>query len=129
MNIQGFHHVAIRTRNFDRSLHFYQSVFGFETSVSWGTPGARAAMLSVGSGGHIEIFERPSETWDSEAAMLHLALRTDSCDEYTERARAAGAEVTKEPKDVDIPSDPVYPVRISFFKGPDGEIVELFQER
>jgi glyoxylase I family protein len=86
-------------------------------------------MLAVGSGGHIEIFERPAETWDSEAALLHIALRTDTCDELTERARSAGADVTVEPKDVDIPSDPPYAVRLSFFKGPDGEIIELFQER
>lgn len=129
MSVHGFHHIAIRTKDFDRSLRFYSQVFGFEPSVTWGDAGSRAAMLPVGSGGHIEIFERPTETWDSEAALLHLALRTDTCDELTERARSAGAEITVEPKDVDIPSDPPYLVRLSFFTGPDGEIVELFQER
>ena len=129
MTVSGFHHVAIRTRDFDRSLAFYREVFGFEPAHSWGEPGTRAAMLAVGSGGHLEIFERPEETWESEAALLHIALGVDDCDAATERARAAGAPITVEPKNVDIPSSPPYAVRLSFFKGPDGEIVELFQER
>jgi hypothetical protein len=45
-----------------------------------------------------------------------------------EKARKAGAEVTMESKDLTIDSSigPV-PVRIAFFKGPHGEIIELFQ--
>jgi len=45
-----------------------------------------------------------------------------------EKAREAGAEVTMETKDLTIDSSigPV-PVRIAFFKGPDGEVIELFQ--
>jgi hypothetical protein len=45
-----------------------------------------------------------------------------------EKARHAGSEVTMKTKDLTIDSsiDPV-PVRIAFFKGPDGEVIELFQ--
>ena len=32
-------------------------------------------------------------------------------------------------QDVEIPSQPVYPVTISFVAGPDGEEIEFFQER
>lgn len=129
MKVSGFHHVAIRSHDFDRSLAFYREVFGFEPAVAWGEKGSRAVMLAVGSGGHLEVFERPDESWDSEAAVLHIALAVDDCDAATELARKAGATVTVEPKDVDLPSTPPYAVRIAFFKGPDDEIVELFQER
>ena len=58
---------------------------------------------------------------------MHLALSTDNCDEALERVRAAGMEITIEPNDVVINSNPPMPIRIAFFKGPDGEIIELFQ--
>jgi glyoxylase I family protein len=63
-----------------------------------------------------------------EGSILHFALRTSDCDAALERARAAGAEVTVEPKDVTIDSRPSpTPIRIAFCKGPDGEIIEFFQ--
>ena len=55
----------------------------------------------------------------------HLA---DDCGAALEAARAAGAEVTVETKDVTISTEPPLPIRIAFFKGPDGEVVELFQD-
>ena len=45
-----------------------------------------------------------------------------------ERVRAAGMPITVEPKDVTIPSRPhALPLRLAFFKGPGGEVFELFQ--
>jgi catechol 2,3-dioxygenase-like lactoylglutathione lyase family enzyme len=54
-------------------------------------------------------------------------LRVDDCKAATELARKAGAEVTVEPRDVSLSSDPPMPIRIAFFKGPDGELIELFE--
>lgn len=126
--ITGFHHVAIRARDFDRSLGFYCQVLGFAPRITWGQAPGRAVMLDTGSGDYLEIFERPSQTWaDSDAAILHFALRTDEPDAVLDRARAAGMTVTMEPKDILIDSQPhKTPVRICFFKGPDGEVIELF---
>jgi len=39
------------------------------------------------------------------------------------------AKIRMEPKDSDISSTPVYPVRIAFCLGPDGEEIEFFEER
>lgn len=125
----GFHHVAIRTANWERSLRFWQEGMGFHPAVQWGEAPRRACMLDTGDGNYLEIFERdplpdgPSE----QAAILHFCFRTDHCDAALERARAAGADVTVEPKDVAVFGEPKIPVRLAFFKGPDGEICELFQ--
>jgi glyoxylase I family protein len=54
-------------------------------------------------------------------------LRTDDCDSAIEAARAAGAELTMEPKTINLPTNPSIQIRIAFFKGPDGEVIELFQ--
>lgn len=125
----GFHHVAIRTADWDRSLRFWTEGMGFRPAVQWGEAPRRAVMLDTGDGNYLEIFERdPMPDAPAEnAAILHFALRTDDCDAATERARAAGAEVTMEPKSLSVFGEPKIPIRISFFKGPDGEICELFQ--
>jgi glyoxylase I family protein len=125
----GFHHVAIRSRDFDAAVAFYTETLGFVEKIAWGDAPNRAVMLDTGDGNYLEIFERPGETGGSDdGVILHMAFRTHDVDAALERARAAGREVTMEPKDVDIPSRPhTTPVRIAFFKGPDGEVIELFQ--
>ncbi|MCX5658204.1 MAG: VOC family protein [Planctomycetota bacterium] len=125
----GFHHIAIRARDFDRSVAFYTTALGFTPKITWGDKPGRAIMLDTGDGNYLEIFERPSQApATEESALLHFALRTSDCDAALERARAAGCPVTMESKSLDIQSKPgPTPVRIAFFKGPDGEVVELFQ--
>jgi len=125
----GFHHVAIRARSYDASVKFYTEALGFKTRVEWGDAPKRATMLDTGDGNYLEIFERPDQPpVDHEAAILHFALRTTDCDAALERARAAGAVVTMESKDVDLPAKSgIVPVRIAFCKGPDGEVIEFFE--
>jgi len=127
----GFHHVAIRARDFEASVRFYTNALGFTERIQWGDPPKRAIMLDTGDGNYLEIFERPDEPpVDDEAAILHFALRTSDTDAALRRARDAGCEVTMEPKSLDIPArqGPV-PVRIAFCHGPDGEVIEFFQNQ
>ncbi|MFA9478289.1 VOC family protein [Phycisphaerales bacterium AB-hyl4] len=133
-SITGFHHVAIRVRDFDRSVAFYTEVLGFKPKIAWQDAPKRAIMLDTGDGNYLEIFERPEQAPPpaDEGAILHFALRTDDTDAVLEKARAAGCQVTMEPKAVDIPNklpgvETPVPVRIAFVKGPEGEIVEFFQ--
>lgn len=127
-SISGFHHTAIRSAQFDASVRFYTGTLGLKTKITWGESPARAAMLDAGDGNYVEIFERPPLEEAAESVLLHFALRTDDCAAMTEAVRAAGAEITMEPKELTIASSagPI-PVKISFFKGPDGEVVELFE--
>lgn len=126
--ITGFHHTAIRSADFDASVRFYSDVLGLQTKITWGAVPDRAIMLDTGDGNYLEIFERAEAASPAEATILHFALRTDDCAAILEKARAAGAAVTMETKDLTIDSSagPI-PVRIAFFKGPDGEVIELFE--
>ncbi len=126
--ITGFHHTAIRSADFDASVRFYSDVLGLQTKITWGAVPDRAIMLDAGSGNYLEVFERAENASPAEATILHFALRTDDCAAILEKARAAGAEVTMETTDLTIDSNagPI-PVRIAFFKGPDGEVIELFE--
>lgn len=124
----GFHHIAMRAHDFDASVKFYTEALGFKEKIAWGEGDGRAVMLDTGDGNYLEIFAGGTADPKPEGAILHFALRTADTDAAIERARAAGAEVTVEPKDVDIQSRPrSTPVRLAFCKGPDGEIIEFFQ--
>jgi len=126
--IQGFHHTAIRSADFDRSVQFYTGVLGLKVRLTWGEGPTRAAMIDAGDGNYIEVFAHDKAFEIVEGTILHFALRTDDCSAMLETVRASGAEITMEPKEVTIASNlgPVL-VKIAFFKGPDGEIVELFE--
>jgi len=126
--ITGFHHTAIRSADFDASVKFYTEALGLSVRITWGEGGDRGAMLDAGDGNYVEIFARDEAFPVVEGTILHFALRTDDCAAMLERVRAAGAEVTMETKDFVIPANvgPV-PIKIAFFKGPDGEVIELFE--
>jgi len=120
----GFHHVAIRVFDFEATIAFYTGVLGFREKTRWGEGDRRGALLDTGDGNYWEVFAGGTEGPKPEGAYLHVALRTERVDETTERVREAGMEVTVEPKTVQLGD---YTVRLSFFKGPDGELIELFQ--
>jgi len=123
----GFHHVSMRVQDIEASLKFYVEGLGFAPKLSWGQGEKRTVLLDTGDGNYFEISGGGSDTPKPEGIFLHLALRTTDCDTAIERARAAGAEITVEPRDVMLSSIPPTPIRIAFFKGPDGELIELFQ--
>ena len=129
VNVNGFHHVAMKVSNLDDSLKFYTMVLGFELKHSWGEGDKRGVMLDTGNGNYIELFaggpagERPEGHW------AHLALLCRDTKAAIEKSRLAGCPVTMEAADIDIPSKPMLPVRIAFFKGPDGELIEFFQTK
>jgi glyoxylase I family protein len=127
-SISGFHHTAIRSTRFDDVVAFYTAALGLRIKITWGEAPRRAAMIDAGDGNYVEVFERSEPASEAESALMHFALRTDDCAAMTEKARAAGAEITMEPKEVNIESSAgQIPVKISFFKGPAGEVVELFE--
>ena len=64
-----------------------------------------------------------------EGVFKHVALRVDDCQAAIDLARKAGAEVTVETRDATLKSEKPIQIRIAFFKGPDGELIELFENK
>ncbi|MBL9198978.1 MAG: VOC family protein [Opitutaceae bacterium] len=130
--ISGFHHVCIKTRDWERTMAFYRETLGFREKITWNlrATGRRAVMLDTGDGNYVEVFEDPDYAPAPNGAVIHFALRTDRLDEVAARVRAAGATITIEPKDVTLATTsgagPV-PIRIFFCEGPSGEVIEFFQ--
>lgn len=54
--MKGFHHIALKVRDFDRTFAFYTKGLGFELSMEWGSGDGRAAMLKAGEGCVLELF-------------------------------------------------------------------------
>jgi glyoxylase I family protein len=130
VSVTGVHHIAIKVKDFDASLKFYTQTLGFPAQLTWGEGDKRAAMIDVGNGNCVELFAggpagpRPDGHW------LHLALRCTDTKSAMEKVRKAGYEVTMDTKDITIESRPhPFPIRIGFFKGPDGELIEFFETR
>ena len=124
----GFHHVSMRVRDLNKSIRFYSEGLGFIERFSWGQDPKRTVLMDTGDGNYFEISQGDPDQVYGDGIFRHLALRVDDCDAALEVARAAGAEVTVEARDVTLSSKPPLQLRIAFFKGPDEELVELFQD-
>jgi len=122
----GFHHVAIKVADFDKTIAFYSDLLGFVPRLTWGEGDGRGALLDTGDGNYLEVFAGGEVGVKPTGGFYHIALRTDDIDGIIERVRQAGAEITVEPKDVVIHGEVVTPIRVAFFNGPDGESIELF---
>lgn len=124
----GFHHIAFKAVDYDKTLGFYEEAFGFKRAYGWGSGDGRAAMIDIGDGNYIEVFAGGKPLTDPNAGpLLHFAIRVDNVDAAFARAVKAGAEVQMEPKDVALQGDYVVNVRIAFVKGPGGEVIEFFE--
>lgn len=114
--------------NLDASIKFYAEGLGLKLSYAWGPEGRQTVLLDTGDGNYLEISAGESDEFSPTGLIRHLAFRTDDCDKAIGAARAAGTEVTVEPRDVDLPSKSPMPIRIAFCTGPDDESIEFFQD-
>ncbi len=127
--IRGVHHIALLTtiEKYDATVDFYNNVLGLSTVRSWGEGANRGIMISCGDNTVLEIMSKDIQMPTEDGVFAHIALETDAVDELVKTVRDAGYEVTMEPTDVTISSEPPYPIRVAFFRGPMNEHVEFFK--
>lgn len=126
----GFHHVCVKTRDWDKTIEFYRDVLGCTEKITWNSAPQRAALLDTGDGNYIEIVEDMAYTPAPNGAIVHFALRTTRLDEVAAHVRDSGVKITVEPKDLTLSTTNeagAVAIRLFFCEGPSGEIVELFQ--
>jgi len=137
----GFHHVAIRATDFDRTMRFYTEGLGFTVRHEFAVEGRidRAAFLDTGDGRYVEVFgpgsvvqsegrRRRADEERTEGALLHFCLRVPDTDAAYARALAAGGKPRGiEPRSAVLGRDPLMEVRIAFVTGPEGEVIEFLQ--
>jgi glyoxylase I family protein len=125
----GFHHVSVKTRDWAATRRFYVETLGCTEKVGWRAAPQRAALFDTGNGNYVEVFEDLVHQPAPGGAIGHFALRTTRLDEVAARIRAAGYRITVEPKSVTLTTTggTPLPIRIFFCEGPNGEILEFFQ--
>ena len=124
--IKGIHHISMKcgtAEELAKVREFYIELLGLKVIREW----AEGMMIDTGNG-LLEIFTNADGT-HCLGAIRHMALLTDDVDEIAAKVKAAGYDLFIEPNDRDIPSDPVYQIRMAFCHGPLGEQVEFYMER
>ena len=124
--IKGIHHISMKCgseEELSKVKEFYVQALGMKICRQW----ADGLMIDTGNG-LLEIFTN-ADGEHQLGAIRHVALLTDDVDLCVEKVKALGYEVFIEPNDKDIPSNPVYQIRMAFCYGPLGEQVEFFCER
>ena len=123
--VKGIHHISMkceRMDEFETMKDFYQNLIGLPVKREWDG----GIMFDAGNA-LIEVFSSGGNK--GKGAIDHLAFQTDNVDAIIEKVKQAGYEVFIEPTDIVIPSEPAYPARMAFCRGPLGEEIEFFQER
>ena len=124
----GYHHVAMKVADLDKSIAFYAAI-GMPVAASWGEGDGRAVMIDCGNSNYLELFAGGAAGEKPAGFVTHFAFRVADTAACLAAAVAAGAVVTMDIKTLTIPSKPKeIPVCLAFCKGPDGEIIEFFQE-
>lgn len=125
----GVHHIALKAcgvADYEKTVHFYHEILGMPIVRTWGEGAGAGTMVDIG-GGMMEIFA-DADAYSGQGAIRHMAFAVKDVDACVEAVRAAGYQITTEPKDIVIPSNPPFPARIAFCIGPVGEEIEFFCE-
>ena len=124
----GFHHVALKVKDFERSLEMYRAL-GLKEIVRWGEGKGEIAMLDIGDGGRIELFACGGDEFAVNGKWQHFAMKVDDVEQAYAVALAAGFAPKIAPKVVPLDSRPEkMSINIAFVLGNDGEEVEFFKE-
>jgi catechol 2,3-dioxygenase-like lactoylglutathione lyase family enzyme len=127
-------HAGLSVGDLDAAIAFYSRAFGFEPEFAFDLPigDIHGVMLQLGTGGRLELFERPGSCGglraDSPIDALatrgygHVALDTADIDASFALALEAGATERISPRPAPEPG-----VRFAFVADPEGNLVELVE--
>lgn len=116
------HHLALRVKNFDASLRFYQTLTELKVDTHFTSGGGEVAYLHNAAGEtEIELIAMPTGETVS-AKGLFLCFATDKLDEAHARAVEAGMN----PSDIRQPEPDA---RYFYVYDPDGISVQLREYR
>ncbi len=120
----GFHHLALRTNDFSKSIEFYKAL-GFTIYKQWRNEQTQTdiVLMDIGDGTMLELYSGGSDE-TAEGRYFHLAISALDIDEAYNIAISAGATSKKIPS---IVQNSALKNNIAFVYGLDGEIIEFFK--
>ncbi len=128
MNIQGIHHIAILTDNYESSKRFYTEVLGFEIIRETYRAERQSYKLDLAIAGQyqVELFSFPEfrerGSYPEAKGLRHLAFAVDDVE-------AAAAELkTKNVRVEPVRTDEFTHKKFVFFSDPNGQPLELYEK-
>ena len=130
----GYSHIGIYVENRKEAIKFYEEVLGFELlfTVDNESDGLLIAVLQLGNC-YIEVLEPPTgkETIvrGAEATINHVGIVVSDVKKACEHVKSFGYEI--ENRGIyDVPrfGQPDKDLKVAFFRGPNGERIELYEE-
>ncbi|PLR95912.1 VOC family protein [Bacillus sp. T33-2] len=126
MAIRKIEHVGVMVSDLNKSIAFYKDILGFELLDQFDAnePSVNLAFLGDKESGQIfvELISGKTDTFPVEGKVHHLAFTVDSIQEEIERLTSLQVEFATEEPEILVNGS-----KYIFFKGPDGESLELFQ--
>ncbi|MBV7329609.1 VOC family protein [Chloroflexi bacterium TSY] len=121
MKLTATHHVGLFTPNFAEMEKFCKQTLGLEEVKRWEDP--TIVFLAAGNT-VIELINSKNFEIDENrpAGFDHFAFHVDSVDTVFAELVEAGITIDSEPRDFKD-------VRIAFFRDPDGNLLELVEEK
>ncbi len=123
--IKKLEHVGIMVKNLDISQDFYQNILGLDFLDRYhANPEVELAFLGEKETGqvYVELIAEKNDDFSDVGNVNQLAFTVDNIEEEVERLKSLGFPFfTEEILELNGKS------RYIFFKGPDGEKLELFQ--
>jgi lactoylglutathione lyase len=126
MAIRKLEHVGVMVKDLETSIEFYQNILGFDLLDKFeaNDPSITLAFLGDRESGQVfvELVAGKETTFPDEGKVHHLAFTVDDIEEEIKRLK---------PFKVIFTSGNITTLangsKYIFFKGPDGESLELFQ--
>jgi lactoylglutathione lyase len=123
MTVISLHHAGVHVASLERSIAFYQAVFGLHVAERLSLGAEQIAFLAAG-GARVELIADGS-AGRATGVVDHLAFAVSDLDGWASRLRDRGVRLLDEaPLQV-----AALGARILFCLGPDGERIELFEQR
>jgi lactoylglutathione lyase len=123
MTVGGLHHVGVHVASLERSVAFYEAVFGLRLAARLTLGSEQLAFLEAGNT-RVELIADGSAGRET-GVVDHLAFAIDDLDGWLPRLRQRGVRLL-DAAPVDVPR---LGARFVFCLGPDGERIELFESR
>lgn len=126
MAIRKIEHVGVMVKDLETSIEFYQNILSFDLLDKFpaNDPSVTLAFLGDRESGQVfvELVSGKEMTFPDEGKVHHLAFTVDDIEEEIERLKTYKVTFTSE-NITTLENGSKY----IFFKGPDGESLELFQ--
>ena len=128
--IEGLGHIALYTRDIDKTVEFYTDILGFQKIEEFKMEkpnGIMRIIFLICVDIIIEVIQEPAGQLSGEGngAFQHIAIQVTGLEELIPLLKEEGVEFETESY-IDIP-EMFNGSKCIFFKGPNGERLELFE--